>query len=525
LSLDPFRPANQTIEFVDSAAGSRKTFTAVEKALIAARRRGARIIFAMPTHKLIDEMTTHARLDGKVPVYEITSRLSNNVVQHICKHVERVKDGHLLFITHEGLLRVTKWPDEAKDYELYIDEVLDTILNRAPFKLRDNHWVLTRFLDAVPVPATIAERQKAQNNKVVSLKAWKGKKEKEVEPLPFYYHIIPKYNVKTKDPLYWLKRHEYAKQQDDIYTYLDPIAKWLLQGNALFTDANQWNLAQATDPEAYKSHLRGLITITGFRRPDSLKAFKSVTVMSALFKYTMLYQVWQQLGVEFVPSQTVTVNQPTTDLGKRKLKIYWLSNEGWSKRTRDRSGGITNILNLIKESNILNPRQPVCVVVNKDDGSETNPGTVTAVFPKAVVMPNNVRGQNRWRHYHQLIHCAALNSYTSDIRWMESVLGIDSHYQRLGRTGHEVYQALMRLNLRDPNGKGDIILVVVDKDIAEWLPQWFSPSHQVSVEEIDSNGVIKKKKSQNGRPPIGEKRMTAAEQKRLWRLNHPKTSV
>ena len=106
---------------------------------------------------------------------------------------------------------------------------------------------------------------------------------------------------------------------------------------------------------------------------------------------------------------------------------------------------------------------------------------MTEVFSRAVVMPNNVRGQNRWRPYHQLVHCAALNSFTPDIRWLESALGIDARTQRIARTGQEIYQALMRLSLREPTARADVTLVVMDRDVAEWLVQWFVPRGQVEV--------------------------------------------
>jgi hypothetical protein len=585
---DPFAPVEMTIEYVDSVAGSRKTLTAVEKALASARR-GARIIFSMPTHKLIEEMYKKAReMDSKVPVHKIISRPGQDtVVKRICKHITKEQDGHLLFITHEGLLRVTTWPDEAKDYELYIDEVLDVVLGRTPFKLRDNPWVLTSWLETAPVIGTMAQRMReraftsyytrsdadrldvidtiindsssltdevsaamAEQQTLLSKKqAWQDWVTPREDVSKEYFRIVPKYNPNMQDPLFWFKRHEYAKNQDDVYKLVDPIAKWLMQGNQLFTAVEAWNqmimkspkspgegldplsaeyLAAMMDPEYinakswYNDPQRGLITITGFMRPDMLSHFKRVTVMSALFKHTMLYQVWTQLGVEFVPSQRVPVNVPTTDLGKRRLRIYWLTDEGWSKRARDRrSDGIKPVLELIRDAKVLR-NQPVCVVVNKDDGNEKNPGPIKEVFKNAVIMPNNVKGQNAWEDNHQLIHCSALNSYTSDIRWVENVLGVDGDHQRICRTGHEVYQALMRLSLRKPDSTTAITLVVMDKDIAEWLPQWFSPSHQVTVEEIYSGSVIRKK-GKAGRPATG--RMSSAEQSRRWRSKNPKPSA
>lgn len=580
---DPFAPVDLTIEFVDSVAGSQKTRGAIKNALLAARRRGERMIFAMPTLDLVSEMTAYARsLDDMVPVYEITSRnrpLKGSIDWLICKHIasHRAQAGHLLFITHEGFQRVTSWPPETAGFDIYIDEVLDVILSRKPFKLRDSHWVLTSFLETVPVPTTIPERNKRKQAPaeftypkpgsikktdwdrletcIMILQAESNASDAEVEMAlkegkrlkakqdrweawvnqtiladdrviaMSYYQVIPKLTP-TQDPLYGLKRREYGKRQDDIYEYLEPVPKWLVQGNALFTDMAAWNKAtiKSNNPQIKNDFKRGLITITGFLRPDALRAFNRVTVMSALFKHTMLYAVWQTLGVEFIPSQTLDLSEMTTDLGKRKLKIYWLSDEGWSKRSRDLSGGIEKILQLIKDSNVIDAKQKVCVVINKDDGSEKQSGTVTAVFNNGMVMPNNVRGQNRWRDHHQLIHCAALNSYTSDIRWMESVLGIDSHAQRIGRTGQEVYQALMRLSLREPTATDDITLVVMDKDVAEWLVQWFSPSDQVEVSQIDASGVIRRK-GKTGRPLIGDTTLTKTERQRRWRAKRALSGV
>jgi hypothetical protein len=540
---DPFSPVELTIEFVDSVAGSRKTHNAISRALFAARRHDTRTIFAMPTLALVSEWFDKAKkMDDQVSVIEITSNtrtIDEGVETLIRKHItsNHAKCGHVLFITHEGFQRVTDWPVEAAEFELYIDEVLDVILNRKPFKLRDSYWALTSFLDVVPVPATIPERLQQQEvpGNVISIEDWKGGKPPPHQAIAkTYYQVVPRQQS-------WLERREHGKKFDDIYEYVDPIARWLLQNNALFTEIGAWN-ATVNRPKVAKnqidmlkslvdnlgsapaagSHRRGLITLTGFRRPDALKAFGRVTIMSALFTHTMLHAVWSSLGVTFERSRTIDLSERATRLGKRRLKIYWMSDEGWSKRTRNLSGGIDKILQAVKDSGVINLKQPVCVTVNKDDGSEKDDSMVTAIFPKAVVMPHNVRGRNFWMDHHQMIYCAALNSYTSDIRWMESVLGIDSQAQRIGRAGQEIYQTLMRLSLRCPKGRSDITLVVMDKDIAEWLVQWFSPQDQVEVLEIKSQ-VIRKKKSDNGRPRIGSTAMTGAE--RMKRMRQQKKSL
>lgn len=561
--LDPFAPVSLVIEYVDSAAGSRKTRTAVANALLSARRRGTRTIFAMPTLELIAEMKDVASQDGKVPVYAITSRdrpkAGASVEKLICQHISSAKAqvGHLLFITHEGFHRVVHWPPETMGFEIIIDETPDVILSRSPFVLRHWHVVLRSFITVRVLNPTAAESASRANAKAPpgltdrekkiletsrailrpTSNASEGEKreaQKQIERLEAkqdaadqffqdidadwseYYQVLA---TPEDDPAKSRKQLEHmvqAQPNDDILRYLEPVPRWLLQNSYLFTNKLAWDRMiswRRDDPDPYR---RGTITITGFRRPDALQAFGRVTIMSALFKHTMLYAVWTTLGVRFVPSQAIPLAKTTTDLGARRLRIYWLVDQGWSKTQRDRSGGIYKILELIRDANVINLDEPVCVVVNKDDGSERNPEVVRKIFPTGIVMPHNVRGQSKWQEHHQLIHCAALNSYTPDIRWLESALGIDALTQRLGRTGQEVYQSLMRLSLREPSETHDITLVVMDKDVAEWLPQWFSPIDQVEVSEITSAGVIVRR-LKPGRPKSPTALSSAERMRRMRR--------
>ena len=116
-----------------------------------------------------------------------------------------------------------------------------------------------------------------------------------------------------------------------------------------------------------------------------------------------------------------------------------------------------------------------------------------------------------------MIHCAALNSCTPDIRFLETVLGIDSREQRIARTGYAVYQALMRLSLRDPTGKDDVTLVVMDQDVAEWLKQWFTPGEQVVVAKLNTDVI--RSKGKPGRPRKLDA-LTNAQRQQRWRERH-----
>jgi hypothetical protein len=555
---DPFRPLSLTIEYVDSAAGSYKTHTAIARASDDAQR-GVKTIIAMPTLDLVAEMVQFARSRSNIPAFEITSAnresRSRPIEQEICRHVRTARDGHLLFITHEAFFRVVDWPPQAAFYELVIDEAPDVILTRRPFVLRYSYRVLTSFLTVRALAATAAERehkaeipeftakeaellrklefflvpgaasegeraQAAAQVKRLRAKrdAWEAFQDVDADTSTYYQVIEGPAHDPAKAQA-GLKRRVRGQQFDDIYKYLDPVPRWLLQKNYLFTNRQAWDRMVDWQHGAHSWHQRGMVTITGFRRPDVLRSFARVTVMSALFRHTMLYAVWQTLGVRFTPSLRIDLHVTTTPLGSRKLRIYWLYDQGWSKLTRDRSGGIAKILELIKDADVIDLNTPVCVSLNKDDISQEHPHLVSDIFPNAIVMPHNVRGQNRWRQYHQLVHCAAFNAYTSDIRWIEAALGIDAAEQRIARVGQEVYQTALRLSLREPSSPHDVQVVVVDKDVAEWLAQWFEPRDQVEVIEIDSSEVIRRK-GRTGRPPIGRRAMSNAERQRRFRLRH-----
>jgi hypothetical protein len=138
---DPFQPITDlVVEFVDSAAGSRKTLTAVAVSLQRAREDGVRTLFAMPTLKLVEEMVEVARRPGDVPVIEITSREDEDAASRnkprkftttalLTFHLtgKDAKDkplknhpgkrGHLVFITHETFLRMGRfWPPETAEF-------------------------------------------------------------------------------------------------------------------------------------------------------------------------------------------------------------------------------------------------------------------------------------------------------------------------------------------------------------------------------------------------------------------------
>lgn len=374
-------------------------------------------------------------------------------------------------------------------------------------------------------PDAVKERAKREKLKLEHKRAvweeWLKNRDaiRLTEEAKSYYLLTAKEDFKQEDSLMWIKLRQNATNADDIYRYFAPLPQWLLEDGQVFTAMAPYNAMTVKPDKDNPVEDRGQITVIGFRRPDKLAAFNKVTIMSALFEHTFTYMVWEQLGVKFVPSDEIDVSDEITDLGKRNLHIYWLYDQGWSKYIREASGGITPVLELIKQSGVIGVNEKVCVLINKADGGPDNPQVVRDVFPNAILLPHKSRGLNRYRHHTKLMFLVSLNPYTTDIEWLATVLGINTYKQRIARTGQEAYQTAMRINLRDTEGTEDIHLIVVDKDVAEFIAPLFAPASQVFVHEIDSHGVIKRKgRGKGGGPkPIFDKPMTNAERVRRHR--------
>jgi hypothetical protein len=517
-----------TVKVVDAVAGAGKTNALLDHAVSTVRPK---FIIAMPTHALITQAERDIkRRDPNTPVTVIHSRTTQtNVVAEIAQHIHNYGGASdILFITHEGFNRVTDWPLAAAEYDLFADEMVDVVLTHRPYKLRYTPWVVTNFLDVEDMPLTPAERE-ARRAALQSTKYDFGLIEKMGLAPQFedfvsddlkkiattYGRVIPK-SDDPYNPWKEVDRRLKGAKDDEVYETVAVIGEWLKQGVPLFTDMAAWK--RLTREDRLPDRRSGTISFIGFRRPDAFGHFKSVTIMSALFTHSLSYAVWEKLGVKFVPSDEIIVNQTATPLGKRKLQIYYLYDQEWSKRARDNTpGGIGAALKLIADTGVIDQERPVCVVLNNDDKARY-PNLLTDIFPHPIDMPGNSRGMNAYRFHQQMIHAAALNAYTSDMNWLADVYGINRQAQRIARVAVEVYQAAMRLDIRNPNGTEDITLVVMDKDVAEWLKnkRLFEPDNQVEVIPIDTQGVLRRK-DPPGPKPTGDAKEKNRVRQAKWR--------
>jgi hypothetical protein len=230
----------------------------------------------LPTLELIREMAEFARRDPAVIVTEITSAnrfgAAGLVERRIVQHIRKAKGGQLLFVTHEAFLRVVSWPAAAAAWDLLVDEALEVVLSRAPFRLPYSSAVLTSFLQVRSLAATAAERAhktatpeftEDDGKRLEKFEAFlrpeanasegeKAQARRHVERLlekraaadlfrdiddgvSTYYQVE---SGPAGDPVKARRRlnHRVREQwADDVFAYIDPIPRWLAQGCYLFT--------------------------------------------------------------------------------------------------------------------------------------------------------------------------------------------------------------------------------------------------------------------------------------------------
>jgi hypothetical protein len=315
-----------------------------------------------------------------------------------------------------------------------------------------------------------------------------------------------------------VQRRVHLRQFDNVYEMIAPVPQWVAQDTQLFAEEKAW-LDMADPNPQDRNPRRGKVSICGFRRPDELRHFAKVTLLGALVEFSLAWQVWEALGVNFVESQWVKLAQKTTWLGSRRLRIFWITEDGWSKWRRNKSGGVAAIFEAIRKAGVIDQDEKLVVQTNRDDATEFNPELVRRYFPKAEVLPHRVEGLNEYRGVHLLVHTATLNAYGPDIAFLEWILGVDSKAQRLDRTGRSVYQCAMRTSLRDVNSEHSVTVVLMDRDVAEFVAQYFSPAGNVEVRPLDGVEGVIAPKAKMGRPKKPGA-LTNAEHQRRWRERH-----
>lgn len=239
---------------------------------------------------------------------------------------------------------------------------------------------------------------------------------------------------------------------------------------------------------------KGKLMTFSLLRPTLVEKFRSTTIAGACFEDTALYQLWTRLGVEMRPVKAASLRydvHPNGDV----LTIAYVTEEDWSKTLRDRkiaeNGKSASVLDEVVETiTQAVGQQPFAWMANKDV-----PASIFDHLPGAVQLPNSPHGLNCFQHLHVAVVLSALNPRSPHFTFME-VQGIDAESLRRAHYWLAIYQAVLRISVRNPADRNPKLVIVMDRNSAEWLAGLFPGASIVSI------GNLKPVKGKAGRPRI-----------------------
>ena len=430
-----------TIQYFNALAGAGKTYALVGYAHQLASA-GELVLFIQPSKLLIDNtlVTEVRKLNPRFPVRAIHGSTSEDVVKDIVKHMSSAVSGQgqILFITHEAFLRLP-YVERRSEWHLIFDETPSVDVYEA-INVPDTHRVITDAIEFQACDAAygrLSEKEGSDLSKIA-----RNRRDDQV------WRVFGGLASRIASPhweVYGLQSNYHSLLRDD-------------------------------------GGCRQLITHS-LLLPSIFDGFKQVIIASALFEDSCLYRLWTGIGIEMQP----------VDPGMRKglryqrhgngplVTINYVAEADWSKTLRDRSlvdraghelGSMRD--QLPKLIGTAMGQRAFAWMGNKDLGDDYL-GTSAAVR-----LPNSPHGLNSFQHLDHVVVLSALNPPPAHFQFMET-RGVNADELRRAHYRTAVYQAAMRISIRDPDSVAPKSVTVMDLSTANWLADLFEGSTVVAL--------------------------------------------
>ncbi len=437
------------IQYFDALAGAGKT-RALSRYAIQLAAAGERVLFVQPSKQLIkatiaDEFRQAASI---LSVRAIHGDNSKQVTQEIIQHskASRPGKGAVLFITHAAFMRLP-YIENRHQWHVIFDEV-PTVDVADSFNIPETHQLITDALGFSPNDAA-------------------------------YGLISAREGADIR-----LRKIARNPRRDEIWGRFKGFAERVLSPH--------W------DVFALQSNYHGLLNGDGkthqlvthsILKPSIFDGYKQVILASALFTQSTLYRLWTAQGVAFTPVADHMV------LGLRYhrhsngalITIRYLLDRDWSKSLRDKP------ICLDGEEMPRSLRDRLPGLIGAAHAGEPfawmgNTDIADDYFGSAEArrLPNSPHGLNGFQHLHHVLVLSALNATPAHFRFMET-RGIEGEELRTASYRSAVYQAAMRISIRNPHDRTPKSITVMDAATAHWLAELFPGSR---VEPLIDTGLV-----------------------------------
>lgn len=437
------------IQYFDALAGAGKT-RALSRYAIRLATAGERVLFVQPSKQLI-EATIRDELGqaaGAFSVRAVHGGNSRQVVQEIIQHFNSIEPGKgsVLFITHAAFMRLS-YIENRHHWHLIFDEV-PTVDVAEPFNIAETHRMITDALCFSPHDAAYG---------ILTAREGAG---------------IP------------LRKIARNPRGDEIWGRFKGLAERVLSPHwDVFALQSNYHALLSGD-----GRTRQLVTHS-LLKASIFAGFKQVILASALFTESTLYKLWTAQGVQLKPVATAMLEGLRYHQHRNGalITIRYLLDRDWSKTLRDKP------ICLDGEDLPRSLRDRLPGLIGAAHGGQPFAWMGNTDMPddyfgllEATRLPNSPHGLNGYQHLHHVAVLSALNATPSHFRFMET-RGIAGEELRTASYRSAVYQAAMRISIRNPADETPKSVTVMDAATAHWLSERFPGSR---VETLSNAGLV-----------------------------------
>lgn len=416
-----------------TAMGSGKTEATIRQ-LIRLIRDGESCILAQPTIELSKQtLRSISAIDPNINVVLINGETCpGGSVYQLSEHLRQPPDHpHLVVTTWESFVRLPRIFNREK-FHLKIDEVPKAFKSFSA-QLPRNHSRLTEAMEIIPQGASYGE-----------------------------------ITVTDKGSL---RRIAENRNKDIVDAIFQPCATSILDSK----------FKSFVNLEQHQGLLRGNVDEPFLRTfsllmPDVFTGFRSVSILGARANESMLLKWFGRCGVKFKDDEEILSSlryreQPNGDL----IDFYYLSETNWSLYTQEQYPELRGIF--VDGAMKCIGDRPFCWLDNVGFEADSPFGMHT----NGLKLPHVSHGRNDFQHLDNLVVLTAFNLPPPESLFLEGVAGISRAEQKAAHDYHNTMQTIGRISVRDPNNRNRKMVILPDRQNAEWQSQVFVGSRVQSL--------------------------------------------
>ena len=402
---------------VGAIAAASKTYNAIRFA-VAGVRAGEKFIFCVPSTDLALQIERDCRKAGCSAVIAIHTedRDGGAVVARLSEHFQTTHPdrGEILILTMAALQRL-KYVERRSAWNLIVDELPSPVFH-LPISLHENRHHLLDLVTEQPWNAAysrlVANETDTGHAMDVARNRWSDQMTQQVSEVA----------------------NKLLSEHWDCFALSDQLSRFRAPADK-----------------------QNVVDFFGLLQPSIFAGFKSVTMMGACLEESLLYRHWLSLGIEFVPHPKIKprfTQYPNGGL----VTIQYAIDRDWSAKLRDTDGIFDNIIGRCKEA--LHGEAYVYLV---------NKGLKLPALVDGVQLPHVSHGLNHFSRFHNAMLLSALNPPPGYFGFCSDMMGLTGDEVRTAIYRTSVYQAAMRISIRNLVDMTPKRVQVVDKATAIWL--------------------------------------------------------